>query len=188
MATRRDVREAFYSELESATSSHLSASDIGQEFPNSEEDLPKIVHNDNYRDAQARWNSKSAPVGVDSNADGTYDVKFVEMMQAVFDVLIISDDEQEKEDIYEAVRSHFGKFEHPKWSPSTIQEDIHDVNVGDSNSQDSQGRDPVARGDEIKIQLGFKRYYVQTVEDISQIDQTVDFDNDGTADKTYTTT
>ena len=186
MATRRDVREAFYASLESATT--LSGGDIGQEYPNTEEDLPRIVHDDNYRDAQPNWNSNGAPSEIVDNGDGTYDVKYPSMMQAVFTVLVLSDDEQEKEDIYEDLRSYFEKFEHPRWSPSTIQADVHDVDVSSANSQDSQSRDPPARGDNLTITLGFIRYYVQTVEDITEVQQDIDADNDGTVDTTYTTT
>lgn len=185
MATRRQVREAFYAELESAAST-LAADDIGQEYPNSEEDLPRIVHNDAYR--KVPWNQNGAPKSVTENDDGTYDVNYVTMMQAVFQVLIVSDDEQEKEDIYEDVRSYFERFEHPRWDESSIQTDVHDVSVEGSDSQDSQSRDPPARGDLLTIRLGYERLYATTVESISQITQELDADSDGTTDSTYTTT
>lgn len=187
MATRRDVREAFYGELESAASAHLSAGDIGQEYPNSEEDLPAIVHNDNYRDAQARWNSTSAPVDVTANGDGTYDVKYALMKQAHFTVLIVSDDEQEKEDIYEDVSAYFEKFEHPRWDPSSIQTDVHDVDVTSTNSQDSQSRDPPARGDVLTIKLGYKKFTAITVDDISEVNAAFDVDDDDIAEINRTT-
>lgn len=188
MATRRNVREAFYSALESAASAHLSASDIGQEYPNSEEDLPAIVHNDNYRDAQARWNAHGAPAEVVDNGDGTFDVKYVSMKQAMFQVLIISADEQEKEDIYEDVSAYFEKFDHPRWDPSSIQTDVHDVSVEGPDSQDTQNRDPPARGDLLTITLGYKKFISTTVDDIADITTNLDADNDGTTDETFTTT
>lgn len=187
MATRRNVREAFYGELESAASSHLAASDIGQEYPNSGEDLPAIVHNDNYRDAQARWNARGAPVEVVDNGDGTFDVKYVSMKQAMFQVLIISDDEQEKEDIYEDVSAYFEKFDYPRWDASSIQTDVHDVSVEGPDSQDTQNRDPPARGDLLTITLGYKKFISYTVEDISKVTAEFDVDGDDIAEITRTT-
>jgi hypothetical protein len=186
MASRRDVRESFYTELESAASANLSADDIGQEYPNNGEQLPRIVHTDRYR--EDNWNTDAAPKKIRDNNDGTYDVVFTQPMEAHFDVLILAASEQTKEDIYENVRSYFEKFQHPRWDASSIHADVHDVSVDGADSADSESRDPPARGDRITVVLGYERFYSFTVESIEQVDHLIDANDDGTTDETYQTT
>lgn len=186
MATRKQVREAFYGELETAASGLVSPSNIGQENPESDEDLPSIVHNDNYR--QVPMNRGAAPVDIQTGANGVEARIYVEMMQARFDVTIISDDEAEKEDIYEAVRTHFGAYTKPFQDATSIQSDVHRVEVGDSSSNDQTSREPVARADTLVINLGFQRFYTEDTTPIEEVNEAVDLDGDDIADITYTTT
>lgn len=186
MATRRQVREAFYGELETAVSGLVPPSNIGQDDPDSDEDLPNIVHSDSYR--KVPMNRGAAPVKVTEGTDGEEEYTYVSMMQARFTVSVYSDDESEKEDIYEALRQYFEAYTHPVKDASSIQSDVHRVEVQDSNSDDLTDRDPVARGDRLAINLGFQRFYTQDVDPTTEVNQSVDADNDGTTDNTYTTT
>jgi hypothetical protein len=186
MASRREVREAFYSELETAADGLVPPSNIGQQYPEAAEDLPTIVHNDNYRPVP--MNRGAAPVEVVDNNDGTSTEYYVTMMEAQFTLTVLSESEDTKEDIYEAVRSYFEPFEHPFKDTSDIQEDVHEVGVTDSNSNDQTDREPVARVDTLRINLGFKRLYGDTNDHVTDIEHEVDIDGDGTAENTYTTT
>lgn len=203
MADRRDIREAFYAELEDAISNlaFIDGSDISQEMPNSEEQLPRIVHNDDYREVPMNQGSEG-PHEVETDSQGrTERIIFYSMMQAQFGVVAVHHNEQEKEDIYEAIRRHFERYEHAWWDESDIHTDVHDVNVQDATSTDDEDSEPTTRGDRILVRLGYKRDYVVAREDIAdgsedatygsnieEVTHRMDADNDDTTDETYTTT
>jgi len=186
MATRRQIREPFYAELETAVSGVVPSGNIGQERPNSAEDLPAVVHNDNYREVP--MNTNTGPVDTEEDADGTQAEIFSELMEAQFALTVISDDEQKKEDAYEALRSHFGDFKYPTRDVSEIHPDANRIEVTDASSTDSEDRDPPARGDQLRVNLEFERFYRRDVTPAEEVQQNVDADNDGNTDITYTTT
>jgi hypothetical protein len=186
MATRRQIRENFYAELETAAGGFVAAGDIGQEYPNEDETLPAIVHNDNYREVP--MNTNTGPVAVQTDSAGVQAEVYSEVMEAQFSILVVSDDEDLKEDIYEAVRSHFGNFKFPTRDASEIHADAYRVEVNDANSDDTENRDPPARGDRLAINVGFERYYTRDTTPAESVTLNQDADNDGTTDETYTTT
>lgn len=185
MATRRAVREAFYSELEQSASPHLDPSDIRQDSPPSEE-LPAIVHRDSYRGVP--MNRGAAPVKADRDANGNVTAEYyANIEQAQFSLLIVSENEQTKEDIYEAVKSHFEAFTTLARDASDIHPDAHRVEVSDTNSEDYRERDPVARGDRLTISLNFTRLSKRDVDPMEDVEHNIG-DMDGTTHETYTTT
>jgi len=207
MADRRDIREAAYSEMEAAVSgiTSITAADITQESPESAEDLPRIVHSDDYR--KVPMNDASAgPHEVNYDQNGlAAELVYYSMMQAQFGVTVFHENEQEKETIYEALRRHFEKYEHGFWDESSIQPDVHEVDVTDSTSEDDEDREPVARGDRLLVRLGFKRDFRAVREDLADTDgyeeyddtfadnieevtHNIDADDDGTTDETYDST
>lgn len=206
MADRIDIRKAAYGEMESAISglSFVGADDISQSMPDSLEELPRVVHNDNYREVPMNDASEGPhEVITDSNGDDIQLV-FYTMMEAQFEVTVVHDNETEKETIYEMFRRHFEKYTHGFWDEDSIHPDVHQVSVTDSTSDDDDDREPVARGDVLRIRLGYKRDYRVVREgaadqfdeseyddtyagNIEQVDHELDVDNDGTTDETYTT-
>lgn len=186
MATRREIREAVYGDLETAVAGLVDPEDIGQEYPNEGENLPAVVHTDNYRSVPMNTNTGIADTTVD--ADGVQEEIYSSLMEARFSVLVVSDDEQEKEDIYEAVRTHFEAYEYPTKDTDDLHTEVNTVRVNDSNSEDSEDRDPPARGDRLAVNVQFERFYVRDVTPATEVQQNVDADNDGTDDTTYTTT
>lgn len=186
MATRRQIREAFYSELETSVSGLVQSSSIGQEYPNEDEALPAVVHTDNYRDVP--MNTKSGIVDTTVDSEGVQEEIYSQLMEAQFSLLVASDDEQEKEDIYEAIRTHFEEFEFPVRDATSLHADVNTIRVNDSNSDDSEERDPPARGDRLAVNVQFERFYVRDVTPATQVEHNVDVDNDGTDDITNTTT
>jgi hypothetical protein len=194
MATRRDVREAFYDELDTAAQSLVPSDNITQEEPNSLEDLPTIVHNDDYRPMP--MNNRSAPTRVERDANGFIEsVSFTKTMQARFTLSIQASDEQVKENIYEQVRTYFEDYTYSAShfpDPSSIQTDVYNVDVEESNSDDATDREPPARVDILLVSLGYER--VRTLERgtdfeaIESVDHLVDVGDDGTVEETYTTT
>lgn len=191
MASRRAIREAFYAELETAASGFVPTSNITQEEPNSDEDLPAIVHDDNYR--QVPMNRSAAPTDVTYSNGVVQSITYSRMMQAQFSVTIISDDEQEKEDIYEAVRTYFEPYSTPIKDASSLQTDAHRVEVNDATSRDDPDREPTSRGDSLSINIGFERKYTISRSGgdfgtMDTIEHDIDVDGDGTADIENTTT
>lgn len=184
MATRRAVREAVYADAEQAVGDLLEPERITQEYPAGPEDLPHVVHDDDY--SRARLNTGSAPHSVTQVDSDTLRVRYGLRMEGLFTFGILDTDEQRKEDIYEAFRSHFERYQLPADGPgldtTSLNEDVDRVVVGESTSVDEPSREPVARGDEVAVRVYFTRYFEQDVEAIDQVDRGVDVGDDGTID------
>lgn len=205
MAERRAIREAVYGELEASIAdvSVVDASDISQQLPERREDFPAIIHTDRYRSVPMN-DASDGPHSVVRDATGHVEaLSFESVMEAVFDVTVLHDDEQAKEDIYEALRRHFERYEYGFWDVSDIHDDAYSMDVRDSVSVDDSDREPVVRGDRIDIYLGFTRTYRAVREDaidqygeydgtfadtIKRVDHAIDVAQDGVVDETYTTT
>lgn len=173
MATRKDIREAFYSHLETAVDGLVDPLNIGQEEPDSEEDHPAIVHNDDYRKVPLNDGS-SAPTELIRNDSGEVIEEVYESYhEASFGVAIFDHDEQRKENIYEALRSYFEKFEERPWPSSTIQSDCEWVEVLNASSTDDTSANPTVRGDRLIIRLGFARQHGHEVEPTRSVNRTV---------------
>lgn len=173
MATRRQLREAFYSHLETSASGLLPAENIGQEYPDTTEDLPAIVHGDNYRPVP--MNTKTGPK--DKNVDDVNDIVtylYSVPMQAQFTVVIKAASEGTKEDIYESVRSYFEEFTLPIRDASEIQSDAWRVEVLDAASRDDEDREPVSRGDALTVNVNYERIYERDEDGIIDVQETFD--------------
>lgn len=168
MATRKDIRTAFYDELETAASGVVDPSSITSEYPKADENLPAIVHGDAYR--RIPMNNNTGPKRVVEDSDGDADaIEYSITMEVQFSVLMMATTEIEKESIYNAVRTHFEPYTLPIKDESEIQEDVHRVEVLDSNSQDDEDREPTARGDSLTINLGYERIVSKNVDSIDAV-------------------
>ena len=183
MATRRTVREAVYGEFETAVDGLVPADNITQEQPDSTEDLPTVVHNDAYREVP--MNNGRGPTGVQATNGRVQVHEHSKPMEAQFTVLIMSENESVKEDIYEALRTHFEQYETPIVDESDIQPDVFGVEVTDVNSQDNEEREPIARGDSLTINVRFERIYERDVDPTDSVVHTIG--GDGMTDETRTT-
>lgn len=190
MATREQIRTAFYDHIEQAvgsgtTSELVPADNISEEEPESDEDYPSIQHSDDYRKLSLNDGS-SAPTDLirDSNGNVTAEV-YEKYHEASFGLSIRDYNESRRENIYETVRSYFEKYEDRPWDEADIQPDIFDVSVGDSNSEDDTDASPTVRGDRLIIRLQFTREQERDVVATTTVNTAVDADNDGTTDETY---
>lgn len=193
MATRKTIRENFYTELKDSlnvgTGSELVAEDdIGVHFPRDLENLPYVVYTDDYR--RLRFNGAGGgPHEVERSGGQVDNEVFYEYMEAQFRVHIAESTETAKEDIYEAVRSHFQKFQFRPWDPRDVQSDMRLIEVQDSTSQDQQDVEDTIYTDVVVILITFVRKYSQSGTNITQVNLENDADLDsGTAGENYTVT
>jgi len=183
MATRRQVREAFYAELETAVDGLVDPTNVTQEGPDGEEDLPAVTHG--YQTRDAPLNRETAPIRSSTqNGETTY--TYVKNIQILFSVTVQSDDAQLEEDIYEAVRTYFEKYDTPVADVTTIQSDVHDIDVTDATTDNDTERGPPLRADRIDIELTYQRFYEDTGDNLTEVDARFDQDNDGQTDEQRT--
>lgn len=173
MTTRKDLREDFYAEIETAVDGVLDPSDITQEYPDSIEDLPCLVHSDSYRPIPMGVNT--APKEIDKSGDVITYIYSVPM-QAQFTLTMLSSSEMQKEAIYNAVRSYFEKYTFPIKDVETINPDANRMELLDAVSQDDESREPTARGDALSINLDYERLVTndhEPIEEVNTIFETV---------------
>lgn len=170
MATRREIREAFQTHLKQSTT---LTDNVGQEQPESEEELPALVYRGSYRKI-ALNGASGAPSDVNTDSNGNVTQEIYETVhEASFGVGVFDVDEQRREDIYEDVRSYFEKYELPAWDVSTIQGDINTIRVLDSDPEDDPDRTPSQRGDRLIIRLQYTRQHIKDVDHVSTVDQSI---------------
>jgi hypothetical protein len=179
MATREDIRENVYSELSTAVGGLVPDAHVGQEYPESTEDYPTVVHTDDYR--RVPMNTNTGPSYVDySGSTVTYTYSL--LMEAQFTVLIASQKELEKEQIYRAVRTHFERFETPARDVSDIHADVYRVEVLDSSSRDDEDVQPIARGDSLTLSVRYERLVEREEDAVESIEQSIDSGTTDTGD------
>jgi len=186
MATRRTIRELFYEQLETAVGNYTDV--ITQEFPEKKEQLPAVVHTDNYVRENLNRASAGSTAILRDNSGTALSERFTTVETAIFTVLVADTDEQAREDAYENIVTYYKKYETGGYDASTLHEDVAWVRVDDASSLDVEDREPMMRADQFDVRLTFERHYDVSETAIDQVDAAVDADNDGTDDTTFTFT
>lgn len=186
MATRQDIRENVYSELETAIDGLVDPQQVTQESSDATEVLPTLVHNDAYR--LIPMNTNTGPSDTITSGNEVTAYVYTRLIEAQFTCTVRSEDELEKESIYEALRQHFEEYTLPVADEKDIHADVYRVEVTDSTSDDDTEREPIARGDSLTVSVFFKRYYERPVDAVDTIEQSLDTDNDSIVDFTQTIT
>lgn len=194
MATRAELRDAFYTKLLECTQSYtvtdpdgstvtidLTDSDISLREPETDESLPGVVYHENYtrryyNDVGSGPDQKRR----DSNGDVIEEV-WREYVEAQFIIDVRASNEVRKEPIYENIRSTFSKYDFDPWDKTDLHPHVVDIDVLDSTTTDSGDAEDVIRGDQLEVRITFYREYTLDEENIDTINTTVDGDN-------YTTT
>lgn len=174
MASRRDIRQAFYDALETAASGFVPADNIKQIRPETTEDLPAIVHRDDYTKIPINDGSSAPTELVRDDAGNVTQEVFETLHEASFGVTFIDSDEGRREDTYEAVRKYFERYQHAAWDSSSLHADVQWVEVLNSTSEDDTDVTPTNRGDRLIIRLGFTREHEHDVTATSTVNRTVD--------------
>lgn len=201
MANRRDIRDGFFSELETAAAqSHtvtygdgttetltLTTEDVDLISPRSNESQPRVVYDDNY--VSREWNGVgTAPEKVtrDSNDDVTEEERR-EHMTGQFTISVEGSTEVHKEPVYEAIRRQFGQYDDGGAPYTDIHSDVTGVNVMDVTSDDYGDTENPLRVDTMVVEIDYFRDYVETGDNIDSVDLEADADTDSqTAGDTYT--
>lgn len=204
MATRGDIRDAFYSQLSSVAGTYdvtdtngnvvdtitLDAANIKLRHP-ADEDVPHIVYHDNY--TRLGYNLVGrGPHDYELNQDGSVSAalyhEYVEA-QFIIDLRVGGDvAEQRKEPVYEQLRSTFAKYERGGWRPSDFHSDATRIRVMEASTADTGDVEDVIRGDQLEVRVEFRRIYRLDEANIDSVETAMDADNDGTTEDTYTTT
>lgn len=193
MATRREIREAFYDVLYAAASgNHTVTYDNGDTEtitvgsddvtymhpePSSGEktiDTPRVAYDERYR--RVRYNGAGAgPAVTTYNNDGTVDREiWREYVEAQFTVEIFADNIILKEPIYEDVRRIFQQYAFGGWNVHNIHGDIIDVEVLGANPINMTEQEDVLRGDRVEISITFYRDYEFSTSVIDTIEHNVE--------------
>lgn len=202
MASRGEIKDAVYDEMvavagtydvvdaDDATigSTTLTESEIGLRHPEDDEEHPQIVYHDNFR-PMTHNGVGTGPDVVEYAPDGSVEREvWREYVEGQFIVDVRASDEVSKEPVYESLRTRFGRYQFDPWQETDIHEDVERIEVADSQSVDTGDADSTIRGDQLEIRVEFHRDYAFSTENIQTVNQSVDADNDGTIDETYTTT
>jgi len=181
MATRETIRVAFYDELETAVDGLVNAGNISQQYPESEEQLPALVHTDAYRQVPMNNNT-----GVKEVINGTPVIyQYAVVKEAQFTVTVAAQSESVKEAIYEALETHFESYTLPLKDVSQLHDDVVNVRIDDVSSTDDDNSEPVTRQDELSIIVRYERIYELEEAQITAIQNGVTIDS---VTETYTTT
>lgn len=202
MATRGDIRDAVYEEMVAVAGTYdvvdadgntvdtttLEADEIGLREPEDDEELPQIVYHDNY--VRVTYNGVGkGPDMVTYDQDGNVDQEiWREYIEAQFIIDVRASAEDDKEPVYEALRTRFGQYEHAPWDETDIHEDVTNVRAMDAQTIDTGDAEHTIRGDQLEVRVEFHRDYTFSTDTIEGVNTTVDADDDGTDDYTYTTT
>lgn len=202
MATRVQIREAFYDELVAAAGGTHSYTDDGGQTQSitvdaddvslvhpEDETLPQVVYNDDYRTLTFNGVG-NGPDMVEYDASGDVSkLIWREYVEAQFLIEIRTGDELAKEPIYEAVRTAFKKYNYPFAKLSSFHADARDIDVRDAQSTDTGDVEEPIRGDSLEIRVQFHRDYEVTPDVLQTVEHEVDADTDSnTSGITYTTT
>lgn len=202
MATRGDIRDAFYGTLTNAAGTYdvtdstgtvidtvtLDAADMGLRDPEQTEAFPTVVYHEDYRRVQYNDAGSGPDVRTyDANNDVDAEV-WREYIEAQFIIDVRASNETYKEPLYEGIRNEFGKYEYRPWPVTNLHPDIIEIDVLDSTSVDTGDTENVIRGDQIEVRLTFYRDFSFSTDNIDSVETLIDADDDGTTDDSYTTT
>lgn len=193
MATRRDIRDAFFSELTSAVVGTHTV-DYGSEGTDTvtvesddvgllgsfdlEDPLPKIIYREAYRALDINGVG-SGPHHTVRDQSGAVDKEvWREYIEAQFVIEFRTNDELQKEIIYETARDAFAKYQFGPWPETGVHADVFDVQVLDATDTDDPSAETPVRSETLEIRISFYRNFDLQTDNIEQVNREVDADLD----------
>lgn len=197
MATRRNIKNAFLSEIESAVdgttypnggSNTFSKDDVYLSGMEDDTAYPRVVYSEFGFPVSYNDGSDAAPSEYTKNGSGEVTAEvYYDYAGLRFDVIVVGS-ELDKEPIYEAIRERFAQFD--TWRDKTdLHADVQKIDTRGVNSPDDTDTENTTRLDVFSVEVVFKRKVDYTGTPIRKVQTIGDADNDGTADmETYDTT
>lgn len=202
MATRGDIKDAFYDELVTNVTGTYDITDSGGTVvdtitieeadialinPETSEKNPGIVFDDFY--TPITFNGVGGGLYRVEESGGTEDFyEFREYRRGQFDVFVQAPSEAAKEPIYEAMHRTFHTYQFSEWFTSSFQSDVIDIRVESTVGNDAVDAEDIIRGDSMTVLVDYYRTYEFTTDNIDEIVSQIDADNDGTIDINFSTT
>lgn len=191
MATRGDIRDAFYDDISSVVGTYdeLDASgavvgtvevaddDIRLRDPGDTETVPEVVYYENY--VPIEYNGVGhGPDYVKRDANGdVIEAHFRGYEEAQFNVFVRASNEARKEPIYETLRTAFGKYDDGYLTASDFHSDVTEIEIGNTDDADTGNTESPIRGDQFTVSVIFYRNYVLDVDTIQQINLDIEGEN-----------
>jgi len=191
MATRRNIVSGFLSELKSAASdiSGISEDDVVLQNPNETYSPPKVVFAFDFEPLDENAVGAGA-TGVELNNNGNVDTVLWHRPESVlFSVSYRAGDASVREDLHDAIYTHFKEYEDlPDYRrpPSNIHEDVEDIDVlGGTPSASTSGEDTY-RDDSFNVDIKYFNITSESVDPLLSV-QTILDDDAGNQLETYLT-
>ena len=175
MATREEIKEIVFEQIESATDGSVPEGHVSMEFPQDRDELPAVVYQDDYRPLLINGASAS-PSHVKYDGDDFVEYEeHREHIEGIFTISIRATNDDDAEEIYEQVHSAFGQYNFRDVADvKDLHEHIHKIEVQDvKDASDGESNVP-ARGDSLQVFVRFWRDYRVEDENIEEINQDSD--------------
>jgi hypothetical protein len=191
MASRRQIKDAFYDALvNAAATTHtvtyedqttedvtVPESRVTRLNPDFTEELPAVAYDSTY--ITDTYNGVgAAPDNIEYDDNGVIQrEEYREYVTGQFNVYVAAYSEVVKEPIYEAIRREFGQYDTSATRTSDFHTDVHKITVTDTSSADAPSEEVAIRGDQLSISVSFYRNY-DTIDDVLEsVENTTDIDD-----------
>lgn len=200
MASRREIKDAFYDELASAVvGDHtvtyedgttetitLDSSDVFVVNPDFTEQLPAVAYDREFIPRTVNQIG-NAPDDYIFDSNGNLDTEqYREYRTAVFTIFVGAASEVVKEPLYEAVHTAFGKYDTAFTNTGQFHADVDDITVEDTSASDSTDNEVVIRTDTVTVNIDFYRNYDKTGDTVESVESDVNVDSVDYDDNTST--
>lgn len=190
MVSRTQVKNILYDEMldalgftfDSGSGQYVDGivpfENVGTQFPNREEDIPAVVYRDAYRPLVINGASASPhEIERDVNGDVVAEIHR-EYREAQFTFSVRAGDDGKSEEVYEALHSHFHKFNFRSVADvKDLHEHFFHIRVTQTSYADDGDANVPMRGDTVQVNIHFYREYKLEGDNIVYIEQNVEGNN-----------
>ena len=171
MATREEIKEIVFTLIGDSVEDFDYDVGVSQQFPQSREDIPRVVYQDDYRPLLINGASAS-PSHVEYDEEDMVEFEeHREHIEGIFTISIRTSNDDDAEEMYEAVHREFGKYNFRYVADvKDLHDHIHKIEVQDVNDASDGNTNVPARGDTMQVFVRFWRDYRVEDENIETIE------------------
>ena len=149
MATSKEIKKTFLDELKNAVGTQVDTQNIRLATNTKDVELPSLLYDD-FKNTGRTFLEE-----VTKDADGNIVSKtYNQFITILFDVIVASESEGEKEDLVDDIREHFNRYE--MWlDPIDFHSSCRYVTVENTNNSDVTLNTEITRGERIRIEVQF---------------------------------